>query len=370
MTPGAAAGVLGLIGPQYASGTSDAEGNITLQFPSPSAQQAWTGTITVPGAPSIAVWTVALNGEDQSSWNGSTMAGPFVCSSGGTMTLSGALLPPLTQFKAVWNAQLAGSPYAGPQPVAPLSVALTSLGTFDFNEGTPAPQVVLNGIPGATEALAVVLNGPFPGSITPLVFTCQGVESGAFYAGPYGVNVLNGNGSTDNSTGPPCVVPFSGLFDTDAYLTFSLPPSLAQYQISVYAIDTLPDFGPAAPVVTVYRNLGGAETATLIDLTDRASGPLLLKSVDWTAVPGTSAVAANVLFNDSASGNFYAPLTPAGPTDPADTLTYEATGSHDFKDALLPWYEGGSDRLVTVSSPANCLVAVGFTYQLLFGPTL
>jgi hypothetical protein len=356
----------GILGPQYASGTSDDNGNVTLQFQAPSAQQAWTGTITVPGAPSIAVWTLLLNGQAQSSWNGSTMAGPFVCSSSGVMTLIGTLLPPNTQVQAVWNAQLAGAPYAGPQPVAPLSVALTSLGTFDFTSASGTPQVTLQGIPGDTVALAVLLDGPYPGTISPLVFGCQGAQSGAFYTGKYGANVLNGNGSADNSTGPPCVVPFSGLFDNAAYMTFSVPPSLAQYEISVFALPTLPDLGPAKQIQTVYANITPGATATLLDLGTGPSGPLILKAISWTAIPADGANAGNIIFTDNnGAGNFYAPLTPAIASGADDQ--YEVTGDHDFADSLLPWYEGGSHRTITATAPTDCFVSVAMTFQRLDG---
>jgi len=271
-----------------------------------------------------------------------------------------------TQLMIVWllegeSPPMTDGPLTAAAILASTQPSATNLGTFAFNSAATAPQVELINIPPNTQCLVVVVGGPL--SVSPITFEIEGVTTGSFYWGPYGVNVVNNAPGFSTFSGPPCVVPFSGLLDAAAFMSFTVPPALAQYEITVYAVSELINPGPPGPVqsISVETGTGGAPV-TVLDLGTGISGPVVLESISWTGLPVSGGVPGNLIFTDTGDGVvFFAPLIPAVTTPDENVVG----GFHDFKQTVLPYYNGIGARKLTMVAPTGCYGACELSYLLL-----
>jgi hypothetical protein len=102
---------------QSASGTVVADGTITLVFASTPLSSVWTGVVSLPLAPSSAIWTAKILGAPWGTWAGSAPFGPIQSWGGEQLTIVGTNLPPGFVANAQWTGTSEDETEDSPTPV-------------------------------------------------------------------------------------------------------------------------------------------------------------------------------------------------------------------------------------------------------------
>jgi hypothetical protein len=109
---------------QAASGTVAGDGSLTLVFPATPLGSVWTGVVSLPTAPSSAIWTAQILGSPWGTWAGSAPFGPIQSWGGEQLTIIGTNLPPGYVANAQWTGtsedEAEDSPTPVPIPNSPL----------------------------------------------------------------------------------------------------------------------------------------------------------------------------------------------------------------------------------------------------------
>jgi len=144
---------------EFATASTDVNGNWASTFDPVPLGIGWQGTVTVPGAPSTTVFTLFVNSKAIGSPQGSTPYGPITVLGGERISISGGGLGP----NAVYQAVLVGimlpdknAPSGWPMPVAtgitasapPIDVEL------DYQSRTDYQPVYLGTAPPGTPTTA------------------------------------------------------------------------------------------------------------------------------------------------------------------------------------------------------------------------
>lgn len=75
---------------QFTPSQTPVNGNVTLSFPAPALDRIWQGSITIPGAPSTAIWELQINDQLVSVLQGNGPFGPLQVGSTQTISLVGS----------------------------------------------------------------------------------------------------------------------------------------------------------------------------------------------------------------------------------------------------------------------------------------
>ncbi len=225
---------------QYpANGTSNAEGELTITFPSVNSNSEFTGVVSIPNAPNTSQTGIYVNDQLIATVGGSSQYGALQLNDSDTLTLIGTGFTPDTQYQGLCNGVVVygtGGP-AIPTPTAS-QVEAALIGTI---EATTPPATPIYGPLAITSGTPFVVDIP-PDVRTliietiaadkPTAYTVVGNVTGFQYFGTNGqLPYLYATG-TDNSL---VVIDLFGVIDTSVTITETIAGSAT---VTVYG-DTL-----------------------------------------------------------------------------------------------------------------------------------
>ena len=180
---------------QGVSARSNASGAATFTFQSPPPNLIWTGTISIPNAPSGAVFTASVGATNWGAWGGETVFGPIQCRGLDQLTIVATGLTANTTYEAFW---IGSSDEQGTvQPVWPdanstaltaqisgtvgVTGSLTSVGSITNPVTTlPGTTLTTGTGTGASTSITVASTATFPSSGFLSVATSSGVLTFAY----------------------------------------------------------------------------------------------------------------------------------------------------------------------------------------------
>lgn len=184
-----------------ADGTSNSSGAITITFPQVAVNTIASGVVSVPAAPSGAVWQVLVNGENLGTMIGSTPFGTLQIDNTDQLQLTGTGVLPSTQYSAQFIGAIdygtVPSAIPTPQATAVLSSSPPDV-LYSSTVNLPASgSVSISGItmPAPYQSIMVVLEN----SGTSTTIAAEDSTSGGFFGfnGPIDENTqITGAGST------------------------------------------------------------------------------------------------------------------------------------------------------------------------------
>ena len=117
---------------QFTPSQTPVNGNVTLSFPTPALDRVWQGSITIPGAPSTAIWELQINDQLVSVLQGNGPFGPLQVGSTQTISLVGSGAGSAALYGVLMGVNDPAdnpTPFVGPSalpsPSAPSSVGIT-----------------------------------------------------------------------------------------------------------------------------------------------------------------------------------------------------------------------------------------------------
>jgi hypothetical protein len=123
---------------EYATSKSDGSGAVTLKFFAPPVGRVWQGTVTIPDASGLSLWTLSVGGQKFGNLGGPGPYGPLQAQSGQVIQLVGSGLLPASPYTAVLSGindpqespSLYTGPNALPSPAAPGVVTISGQPLF------------------------------------------------------------------------------------------------------------------------------------------------------------------------------------------------------------------------------------------------
>jgi hypothetical protein len=107
-----------------AQATSSATGAVTLNFPSPSPQQSWVATLSVPASGPGVMWTVLVNNIAVATVQGSSGYGPYSFTSGESIQMVSSNAMPNLLYQGVITGAFSNASTAPPQQLTAVSTVL------------------------------------------------------------------------------------------------------------------------------------------------------------------------------------------------------------------------------------------------------
>jgi hypothetical protein len=197
---------------QVASALSSATGTATFTFPNVPQGYVWEGTVSVPGSPTTAIYTVSILGQNIAAFGGSSTWGPITLVSPEALKLTGAGLQPSVNYEAVFVGLLIPSSQTTfrsyPQPLTtPAPSGAQQLFTesgVSLSQGQ-SKDITVSNVPVGMVALNCVMYLTSGAATQCAARACTGVQSGASYTQtassvfPGGINTFAINLGLDTS---------------------------------------------------------------------------------------------------------------------------------------------------------------------------
>ena len=212
-----------------ANGISDADGNLTVTFPSQNVNSEFSGAVSIPSAPATAQIAVVLNETTVATIGGSSQYGTLQLNSTDVLTLVATGMAADTQYQAVGlGMQVVGT--VGQIIPTPTTSAVTAAltGAVESYATPPGQLASFTGITGGTPTPAI----PIASSVRTLLVEVTGPEpiTNLNISGPSGYTYYNDAPYLNGSAFVICN--FLPVLDTSVKITAS---GASYYDCTIWA---------------------------------------------------------------------------------------------------------------------------------------